>query len=85
MTFKSKKAQGMSINVLIIAALGLVVFIILASVFVSKTKKLSSDLDDCRSKLGSCISKENCQTQGGSEAPGTSCKSPEVCCVKPIT
>lgn len=54
----NKKAQGMSLNVIIIAALGLLVLVILAAIFVGRTGLFTKEVDKC---TGSCVAtKEAC-------------------------
>lgn len=52
---KFKKAQGLSLNVIILAAIALLVLIILAVVFSSRMGKFSSGLEDCGSKGGTPV------------------------------
>lgn len=59
-----KKAQGMSLNVIIIAALGLLVLVILAIIFTGKTGAFVRESDKCEVQGGHCIAiKEDCVGQ----------------------
>ena len=85
---RSKKAD-MAIPILIGAVLALVILIVLSSMFVSKTKIFSSNLESCQAKFGTCGQLSDCQDAGGSVITGTSCEKDKnqpnkVCCVKPI-
>lgn len=51
----SKKAQGMSLNVIIIAALGLLVLVVLAIIFTGRTGVFVRESDKCDIKGGKCV------------------------------
>ncbi|MEK6943187.1 MAG: hypothetical protein AABX00_03945 [Nanoarchaeota archaeon] len=53
----SRKAQGMPLNVIIIAALGLIVLVILAVMFSGESKKFSAGISSCAAKQGTCQQK----------------------------
>jgi hypothetical protein len=85
----SKKAQGLSMNVIIIAAIALLVLVILAVIFIGRMGKTTSGIDQCP---GTCKSSPfECQQMGSyykvtadpCYKPGT--KDPDtdnpVCCV----
>lgn len=50
-----KKAQGMPMNVIIIAALALIVLVILAVVFVNRTGVVVKETDRCENNGGVCV------------------------------
>ncbi|MBI2541393.1 hypothetical protein HYV80_01665 [Candidatus Woesearchaeota archaeon] len=83
---KIKKAQGMPINVIIIAALALVVLFVLATLFTGRTKLFAENLESCASKQGVCKNTP-CDT-GEAAVPNTKCSQEEInagkktCCVK---
>jgi len=52
---KMKKGQGMSLNVIVIAALVVLVLIVLSIIFVRSSGSFSSDLQSCASKGGTCV------------------------------
>jgi len=57
----NKKAQGMSLNVVIIAALGLLVLVVLAIIFTGRTGLFVRETDKCTNKYGSagrCVATE---------------------------
>jgi len=54
MVKNNKKAQGLSINVIIIAALALIVLVVLATIFTGRVRIFSQTLEDCASKQGQC-------------------------------
>jgi len=49
-----KKSQGMSINVIIIAALAIAVLVVLFAVFTGRISLVSKQLDSCTNKGGTC-------------------------------
>ncbi len=50
-----RKAQGLSLNVIIVAAIGLLVLVILSVIFIGKMGGTSRDIDRCETKGGSCV------------------------------
>ena len=48
------KAQGMPINVIVVAALALIVLVILAVMFAGRTKIFAETLQSCAAKQGQC-------------------------------
>ncbi len=59
-----KKAQGMPLNVIIIAALGLLVLVILAIIFTGKTGTFVKESDKCAVYGGACVAtQEECTGQ----------------------
>jgi len=60
----SKKAQGMSLNVVIIAALGLLVLVVLAIIFTGRTGIFVRESDKCTVKYGNTgkcvVTQEEC-------------------------
>jgi flagellar basal body-associated protein FliL len=58
----SRKAQGMSMNVIIIAALALLVLVILAIIFMGRMGATTRGIEACK---GNCMSaQEDCTNQG---------------------
>ena len=75
----------MSINVIIVAALALIVLIVLAVIFTGRLKIFSEGLQSCASKQGDCKTKAECQQSNGAVITQTECDNktpPEVCCVQ---
>lgn len=60
MNLNTRKSQGMPINVIIIAALALVVLFVLIMIFTNQTGKTVSSLESCAGKQGQC--KEKCES-----------------------
>ncbi|MFH1063799.1 MAG: hypothetical protein V1729_01825 [Candidatus Woesearchaeota archaeon] len=77
----SKKAQGMSMNVIIIAAIALLVLVILVVIFIGRMNTTTQGIDKCK---GSCTDEMNdCKETYGTyytEASGT-CADGQHCCV----
>ncbi len=79
-----KKAQGMSIRIIIIAVLAIVVMLILIAIFSNKINMFSANAMNCESKGGQCLS--SCSSNE-IIILGTSCNfdsTPEndKCCIK---
>ena len=56
-----KKAQGISINVIIVAAIALLVLVILSVIFIGKLGIFSTKVGDCENKGGTCVlASEDC-------------------------
>jgi len=59
--FKRRKAQGLSINIIIVAAIGLLVLVILAVVFIGRLGITTKSVNECQ---GACIqSSDDCTGQ----------------------
>jgi len=88
---KSRKSQGMPINVIIIAALALVVLIVLLAVFTGRIKIFSENLQSCAAKQGQCEAGLSCSS-GKALVTNTNCPETEadkqsnpkkiLCCVQ---
>jgi flagellar basal body-associated protein FliL len=68
----SKKAQGMSINIIIIAAIALLVLVILSIIFIGKMGKTREEVDKCETNGGTCTA--DCSAIGEYVRPVTSYK-----------
>jgi len=51
---KSKKSQGLSINVIIIAAIALVALVVIIAIFTNTTGKAAKNIGSCITKGGKC-------------------------------
>ncbi len=60
MNMKDKKAQGMSINIIVVAAVALLVMIILIAIFGQKMLNFSNEQDSCEARGGTCQSEATC-------------------------
>jgi len=70
-----KKAEGMSINVIIIAIIALIVLLVVVLVFSGKMGDIIPSLDQssCQARSGTCISKEAACENDGMKAIGMGC------------
>lgn len=88
----SKKSQGISIHVLIVAAVALVVLIVLIAIFTGKINVFSKTYGEtteeaagrvCSAQGGRCITAANCGTTQIINAPAAGwidCTDNQVCC-----
>ena len=69
-------------NVIIIAALAIIVLIVLAVIFSGRVKLFGQGLKDCEAQGGDCsgYSESSCRSAGGAVIPNTDCTS-GVCCI----
>ncbi len=87
--FKHKKAQGISVTTIIIAAIALVVLVVLIAVFVGKIGPWSEKIEDCTEKGGTCVANIlECKQKGAlnSVLTKTSCEKDSgedrpICCI----
>lgn len=81
-----RKAQSMSLNVIIIALLCIVVLIVLIIIFTGRTRVLSSTTSDCAARGGECL--DRCDSSIHVEHFGTSCASQDPakpkCCARMV-
>jgi uncharacterized membrane protein YqiK len=76
------KAQGLSLNVVIIAAIALVVLVVLVTIFTGQIGGWVQQTEECSSKGGDCFdSASECRESGDYAAvvPG-GCPGEQVCC-----
>jgi uncharacterized protein YoxC len=73
----SKKAQGISINVIVIAAIALLVLVILAILVLTAARRTDEGTKKCITLGGNCV--ESCD---GTELEATDCTNPAkpTCC-----
>ena len=83
----SKKAQGLSMNVIIIAAIALLVLVILAVIFIGRMGSTAKNIDACK---GSCEQDDaTCTAKGPYYRPTndpcfdriTNDQTDQICCV----
>jgi len=86
----SKKAQGISINVIIVAAVALLVLVVLSVIFLGRLGIFGSQVGQCENKGGQCldVSGSSCNQESGGDYPtafsGWGCEFEEdTCCVSP--
>ena len=77
----NKKSQGLPINVIIIATLGLAVLIVLIIIFTTQTGKNVSTLESCAGRGGQC--RDNvCLDAEIQISTGKCFKTTQLCCIK---
>ncbi len=85
-----KKAQGISMNTIIIAAIALLVLVIVSVIFMSRMGWFAQNSNDCRKFNGDCTQGTTCE-KGYSPHPigicydGTDVDRYNACCVKQIS
>jgi hypothetical protein len=77
--FPSKKAQGMSLKVIIVAVIALVVLVVLIMIFASKTRFFSTTTSGCAARNGECKDGILCP-EGYLRHPGAACPDNQICC-----
>lgn len=85
-----KKGQGVSITVVIIAALALLVLVVLSSIFITRLGKTQETVDRCESYGGRCFSlDEGCEAPYSTPTTAYKCmditrkeKENEICCLR---
>lgn len=83
--FRRRNAQGLSLNVVIIAVIAIAVLVILLVMLIGKTKIFGTATADCISKGGTCTTPNmdgNCP-DGRVKMFGAKCKeSGKICCTQ---
>jgi hypothetical protein len=84
--FSSKKAQGMSLNVVVVAVIVLIILVVLIVMFSSKIKFFGTSTVSCANKGASAVCKSVPPGCGEDDLThrGTDCDKmnpPQVCCV----
>ena len=86
-----KRAQGLSINVIIIAAIALLVLVVLVAIFLGRLSTTKKTIENCKSFGGRCFSFEDgCQVPYTIETTAYKCLSDitgeeledRVCCLR---
>ena len=81
---RNRKSQGMPINVIIIAALGLIVLFVLILIFTNQTGKSVSSLQSCGGIAGRCTDAgKNCEDTEVEKTGTKLCpQDTQKCCIK---
>ena len=80
----NNKGQGISINVIVIAALALLVMVVLAILFISKVGTFGVQSGDCGNKGGSCFVNAcptNMLMYTGYNCADTASGGKQICCL----
>lgn len=74
---KAKKAQGLSLNMIVVGAIGLVVLVVIITIFVSSLQKSQDDItktqtgSECSEAGGKMMYAADCNKVGGTAQIGT--------------
>ena len=79
--FSNKKAQGISLNVIVIAVLALVVLVVLIMIFTGTSGTVSQDIKSCRGPVFECVS----ESADCDEVKSFKCSTGEKCCYATAT
>ena len=88
-----RKAQGMPINVIIIAVLALIVLVVLVAIFTGRVRIFSETLQSCTAKQGRCEPYDGtfpkCPSSNQAVITNTECDSKKeiklICCVQVLS
>lgn len=75
----NKKAQGISINVVIIAAIALLVLVILAVLVINAGENTDQKIKACSLQGGKCTDSTSCD-EGKTEITEGKCDTAQICC-----
>ena len=87
-----KKGQGISLDVIVIAAVVLIVMVVLITIFLGRAGQTGQELASCQNKGGTCIVGKTCDASAGWSRLPENCPplppppqgtgESQVCCVK---
>ena len=77
---KKRKAQGLSINVIILAIIGLIVLVVLIAIFSKQSSQSINTLESCEGRGGQCTTAINCNIREF-KLDNAKCQKDEICCV----
>jgi len=78
---KKRNAQGLSINIMILAVIGLVVLFVVLFIFTKESNRSVNTLNSCEGRGGIC--KQSC-TGNENEIPYVKCPGNDDCCISLI-
>ena len=73
-----KKAQGLSMRMIVVAAIALLVMVVLIFMFYGRAKMFGASTSSCTEKRGECTAAKDCV---GSIIGQMDCPEEEICCV----
>tara|TARA_Y100000310_G_C19957045_1_gene479523 strand:- start:142 stop:402 length:261 start_codon:yes stop_codon:yes gene_type:complete len=76
---KPKKAQGLSLNTIIIAAVALIVLVVLVMIFTGRMGGFSTGVSRCENQGGRCLNAGTTPTLTGGNCPADYREVPGVC------
>ena len=77
-----KKAQSISINTIVVAAIALIVLVVIIAIFAGRMKIVTNNVRDCTTQKGVC--KDKCE-DFETNVPGTNCDDStpkKFCCIE---
>ena len=77
---KKRDAQGLSIQIIIIAIIGLIVLVVVLAIFNTESGRSVKTLESCGARGGECKLPNNCE--GGTKIPNICPDKNRICCVK---
>jgi hypothetical protein len=78
---RGKRAQSLSLNAIIIAALALIVLVVIAMIFTGKINKWSGSVEECTNKGGICADECGVDTAQNYVTQNGKCSDEKVCCL----
>lgn len=70
---KSKKAQSISINTIVIAAIALIVLVVIIAIFGGQIRKFLTGASACSTQGGECLERIDCTLGLNTQVTGTDC------------
>ena len=78
----NKKGMELPMNVIIIAAIALVVLVVILYIFQGRTSMFTKSLESCEAKQGTCKPTSGVGSCEGPTISGTNCEEKEkICCL----
>lgn len=79
--YYNKKSQGLPLNVIIIAAICLIVMVVMIAIFTGKISIWGSDMQKCESRGGKCSTTPECADNEVEIKNVAGCE-PNACCIE---
>ena len=76
-----RKGQGLSMTVIIVAAIALLVLVVLSIIFLGKMGDITRDISACEQKGGQCVASADDCSDEFSRITSDKCEGDEVCCL----
>jgi len=76
---KKRKAQQLSITVMILLVLGIIVLVVVLAIFGKESGRTVSTLESCGARGGNCVDPSECT--GGTRIPEICTGEDKICCV----
>ena len=78
MNFKTKKAQGLPLNVIVLGVISLIILVVLIFILLNQSGILISGLESCTAKGGKCVASE---TECDATIMQYECSDDRLCCL----